>query len=208
MIPPGVEEPPFEVLWEFLNTCHSVIASSSAFLRGARSREVADWYRGYWKKSDLQQIVRYYDAHYPRLSDSAWEFFPQVSGQLPGSSASALLFRRSRLRSRTVSAEQQFFTIRPPRSSSVSAVPTAFTITSMAAGSPESSTRTTRVSKTKIVFKQPVFPPLRWSLAGPRLAARDSPNSTSHRNRARSSCHASPPGPCASTRAAQRSDVP
>jgi hypothetical protein len=77
MIPPGVEEPPSEVLWDFIRICHSVFKSSAAFLRGATSPTVVDWYRDYWKGADLQntldQIERYYDTHHPHLSFRAME---------------------------------------------------------------------------------------------------------------------------------------
>jgi len=82
-IPPGAKEPPSEVLWSFLTVCHSLLAVTTALLRGIGSRGAVDWYCDFWERSRLDDVLcsidRYYNGCYQHLSDKAGELSWQIN---------------------------------------------------------------------------------------------------------------------------------
>ena len=90
--PPGVIEPPKEVLWDYVKICHRAFLSTSAFLQGVPDSTIFEWYSDYWKQSGLQSILdsidRYYDSCYFHLAHRAMELSWQIDEVLKKAIAS------------------------------------------------------------------------------------------------------------------------
>ena len=91
MIPFGVIEPPYEVLFNFIRICRITFLSASAFLRSVPNPAVIEWYRNYWKRfgllSTLNAIENYYGFHLPGLSDRALELSVEINKAMGQASA-------------------------------------------------------------------------------------------------------------------------